>query len=105
MRLRANTHAQDEDQLRFRARMVVAGVAVTYLMVIALGVWIVTTWSEPHRGLICALLAVAVAAATGVLLLPYEQIVRSRYREAFFLAWSLADIALITTVAAVDGGA
>ena len=105
MRLHAKTHAQDEEQLRFRARMVVAGVAVTYLMALALGVWIATTWSGHHRGLISVLLVIATVAATGVLLLPYDRIVRSRYREPFFLAWSIADIALITGVAALDGGA
>ena len=36
--------------------------------------------------------------------MPAERIVMGRYREAFFLGWSLLDIALIVALAALDGG-
>src|SRR2546421_2633158 len=37
-------------------------------------------------------------------LLPSERVVRSRYREAFFLLWSVGQVALIGALAASDGG-
>src|SRR4051794_38370693 len=36
--------------------------------------------------------------------LPLERIVRSRWREPFFVGWSIADLALIAAVVAADGG-
>ena len=36
--------------------------------------------------------------------LPAAAIVRSRWREPFFLAWTAADVALIALVVAADGG-
>ena len=36
--------------------------------------------------------------------LPAAAIVRSRWREQFFLAWTVADIALIAAIVYADGG-
>jgi diguanylate cyclase (GGDEF)-like protein len=36
--------------------------------------------------------------------LPHERIVRSRWREPFFVAWSMANIVFITALAAASGG-
>ena len=36
--------------------------------------------------------------------LPRERIIRSRNSELFFAGWSIADIALIATIAGLDGG-
>jgi diguanylate cyclase (GGDEF)-like protein len=36
--------------------------------------------------------------------LPAERIVRGRYREAFFVTWSVVDVALICLIAYLDGG-
>ncbi len=44
------------------------------------------------------------AAAAIVARLPRERIVRSRYREAFFLSWSLLDLTLIMLGMLADGG-
>src|SRR4051794_15137397 len=58
-----------------------------------------------HRVLIVVLLGLAAVTGTAVALMPTERILRSRWREPFFLTWSLADVALIGVMAAADGGA
>jgi hypothetical protein len=93
-----------DDGLRLRAQSVPVGVVVTFTIVAALSVWVAATWSEPGRGPMAGLLVVA--ALTGVLVsvLPTERIVRSRWREPFFVSWSMANVAFITALAAVSGG-
>jgi diguanylate cyclase (GGDEF)-like protein len=94
-----------EDALQLRLKTVPIGIGVTYATVAALTAWVAATWHAPHRELIAALLVGALVGGTAVVFMPVERVVRSRWREPFFLAWSLADIALITAMAAADGGA
>jgi diguanylate cyclase (GGDEF)-like protein len=94
-----------EDALHLRGRTVPIGVGVTYATVAALAAWVAVTWSAPHRGLIVALLALAVLTATVIALLPTQRILRTRWREPFFLAWSMSYVGFITVMAAADGGA
>ena len=94
----------ESSRLRLRVQVVAAGVRVTYLFSIAMAVWVAATWSRPHREEILVLTVVAIGGAFAVSRLPAERIVRGPYREAFFLAWSLLDIALICLLAYFDGG-
>jgi diguanylate cyclase (GGDEF)-like protein len=94
-----------EDALRLRLQTIPIGVGVTYATVAALGAWTAATWGEPHRGLIVAVIAACVVVTTAVSLMPLEPLLRSRWREPFFLAWSLGDLAFVTVFAAADGGA
>jgi diguanylate cyclase (GGDEF)-like protein len=94
-----------EDALRLRAETVPIGVGVTYATVLALGVWTVATWSAPHRPLILGLLVAAAISTTGIALAPIERVLRSRWREPFFFAWSVGDLVLVTVLASADGGA
>jgi diguanylate cyclase (GGDEF)-like protein len=94
-----------EDALRLRAETVAIGVGVTYATVAALAIWVATTWSQPHRVLIAIIVVVAGLTATAIALAPTERIVRSRWREAFFFAWSGGDVVMVTVLAAADGGA
>jgi diguanylate cyclase (GGDEF)-like protein len=96
--------AHDAQQVRFRGRMIVAGVAVSYAMCLALAAWIAATPGHAHRTAMAAMVALGAAIATVVAILPAERILRSRWREAFFLAWSLSYVGVITAIAAVDGG-
>jgi diguanylate cyclase (GGDEF)-like protein len=89
---------------QLRMRMINAGVLTTYLACASMGVWIWITWSHPHRLFMVAILAAAVVISAGIGALPGEAIVYSRWREPFFLVWSLADIAFIGTLAGADGG-
>jgi diguanylate cyclase (GGDEF)-like protein len=61
-------------------------------------------WGEPNTVLILATLALGLLSVPLVWALPHERIVRSRYSELFFAGWSIADIVLIATTAALDGG-
>src|SRR3954469_18451774 len=94
-----------EDALRLRAETVSIGVGVTYATVAALAIWVATTWHQPHRVLIAVIVVLAGIATTAIALAPTEPIVRSRWREAFFSAWSGGDIVMVTVLAAADGGA
>jgi diguanylate cyclase (GGDEF)-like protein len=91
-------------ELGLRLRMISAGVAISFAAIAALSAWTAASWSQPHRGVIAALLVAAAVITVFVSLLPAERIIRSRYREAFFLSWSLSYVALITALAAADGG-
>jgi diguanylate cyclase (GGDEF)-like protein len=94
----------ESSRLRLRVQVITAGVWVTYLFAIALAVWLAATWSRPHREILAALILLALLGAFVVSRLPAETIVRSRYREAFFLSWSLLDIGVICVLAYFDGG-
>jgi diguanylate cyclase (GGDEF)-like protein len=64
----------------------------------------VEQWDRPHRPLILAVIALGLISAPLIRALPLERIVRSSRSEVFFVAWSLADILLIATIAGLDGG-
>jgi diguanylate cyclase (GGDEF)-like protein len=94
----------DSSRLRLRVQIVTAGVWVTFMISAALAAWAVSTWDRPHRAVTLVLVGIAAAGGLVVSLLPAETIVRSRFREAFFLVWSLLDVALICTLAYLDVG-
>jgi diguanylate cyclase (GGDEF)-like protein len=89
---------------QLRMRMIHAGVQTTYLACTAIAAWLWLTWSRPHRSFMVVLLAVALVITFGISRLPREAIVYSRWREPFFLAWSLADMSVIALFAGADGG-
>jgi diguanylate cyclase (GGDEF)-like protein len=94
----------ESSRLRLRVQVIGAGVRVTYLLAIAMVVWVAATWSRPYREQISYLVALALVGAFVVSRLPAEKIVRGRFREAFFLGWSLLDIAIICLLGYLDGG-
>src|SRR4051812_27479728 len=95
----------DPFDVRFRVRSIRAGVWLTLAICAAgLGYAAATFQSGAHRPLIGAAFLVAAVAGAAIGRLPAERIVRSRFCEAFFLSWSLLDLALIATIAALDGG-
>ena len=78
---------------------------MTYMVCAALAGWAVATWDRPvPRADSRRSTAFAVVGAHVVSRLPAERIVRSRFREPFFLIWSLLDVALICTLAYLDVG-
>ena len=62
------------------------------------------TWDQPDRNLIASLFGIGAIVALLFVLIPHERVVRSRWREPFFLLWSITHIALTTVVVAADGG-
>ena len=97
--------AVDPWDLRLRASTVRSGAWIT-VGVCGVGIlYCAFTWGAAHRLLLAGLLVASVVGGVGLLMLDAEAIVRSRWREAFFVGWSLIDIALIGTMEGLDGGA
>jgi diguanylate cyclase (GGDEF)-like protein len=93
----------DPSELRFRLDSVPAGVWVTFVVCFA-GLGYVLGWDHDNEGALAALFAIGAVGGGVVLALPWERIVRSRWREVVFSAWSVLDLMLILGIAALDGG-
>ncbi len=95
----------DTSALRMREATFSVGVALTYAVCAAGAAYAALTWDRPHRLALVSLLAAGTVGGAVVSLLPREQIVRSGYRETFFVGWSVLDLLLVTLMALADGGA
>src|SRR5258708_12108884 len=93
----------DQSALRMREATFAAGVWLTYVVCGAAALYIGLTWERPHRLLISLLFGSGLAGAAVISRLPRARIVRSRYREAFFFAWSVIDLALIVAAPSAAG--
>jgi hypothetical protein len=80
----------DLSALRMREATIAAGVWLTYVLCGAGALYVALTWSRSNRLALAALFGVGVAGGIAISLLPREKIVRSRFREPFFIAWSLS---------------
>ena len=94
----------DQSALRMRAGTFAAGVWLSYVVVAAAALYVALTWERPHRVVLSVLYGVGLAGAIVISRLPREQIVRSAWREQFFLTWSVLDLTLIAASVALDGG-
>jgi diguanylate cyclase (GGDEF)-like protein len=94
----------DQSALRMRVATFSAGIWLSYVVCASSAAYLTLTWQLPHRTLLAALFGAGFAGAVIVSCLPRERIVRGTYREAFFLGWSLLDLALIIAGSLVDGG-
>ena len=104
-RLPASRHAQIEDrsEVRFRVESIDIGVRLVLLMCAAGILYALYTWDDRGgRQLIVSLLGVSAAVALTIYLLPRERIVRSRWREPFFVVWSVLQILVITVAYGAD---
>jgi diguanylate cyclase (GGDEF)-like protein len=91
----AGQPAVDGSDLGVRLASVPAGVRVT-LIVVAAAAFDVAFYAHPgHRFALALVLLFAVVGGVGMGLLPWEKIVRSKWREPAFLAWSLSNVATI----------
>src|SRR3954471_2715196 len=93
----------DPAEMGFRRDSVPAGGWVTFIAVGTAAVYVIG-WSDGHSGAFAALLALGAVGGVVALLLPWDAILRSRFRELAFVTWSLLDVALIMALAGVDGG-
>lgn len=91
--------------VRLRMATVRFGVWITVAICSAGVVYCLTTWEDGNRPLILGLLGVAMAGSLALGALDAEKIVRSSWREPFFMTWSVVDTAFIATAEALDGGA
>src|SRR6185295_2524200 len=94
----------DFDELRARSESIGAGVRLALVICAAGWLYVAATWDRPDRYLIASLFGIGVIVALLFVLIPHERVVRSRWREPFFLLWSATNIALIAVVVAADGG-
>jgi diguanylate cyclase (GGDEF)-like protein len=99
-----STPEPDESFLQFRERTLRDGAWLTYVVALVVAGYALATWERPHRDAILFLLGVAVFAGYALSRLPAPALMRSRWREPFFLAWTTADLVLIALVVASDGG-
>jgi diguanylate cyclase (GGDEF)-like protein len=92
----------DAADLRFRMATLKAGVWLGLGMIAAGMAYFALTWDDGNRPLLaCTGLAVAVTDL-GILLLPMQRIVAGRWRERFFLAWTLSNVAVLLLLGALD---
>jgi diguanylate cyclase (GGDEF)-like protein len=93
-----------EQEIQTRLASIKVGVWLSIVVCLGGAVYAVHTWDQPNRGLILAIIAFGLLSVPLVRAMPLERIVRSRYSEVFFVAWSFADILLIAAIAGLDGG-
>jgi diguanylate cyclase (GGDEF)-like protein len=98
------TPEPDESFLQFRERSLRDGAWLTYVVALVVTGYALATWHKPHRETVLLLLAIAVFGGFVISRLPAAAIMRSRWREPFFLAWTVLDVVLIGLVVAADGG-
>jgi diguanylate cyclase (GGDEF)-like protein len=94
----------DFSEVRARAESIGAGVRLTLVICTAGWLYVAATWDQPDRHLIASLFGLGAVVALLFVLIPHERVVRSRWREPFFLLWSVTQIALTAVVATADGG-
>ena len=88
-----------------RLSTVPIGVWMTVIVSVGSITYGLATWGDPNREWIVALSALGLLTAPAIHLLPIERIVRSdRWREPFFVTWSVADVLFIVSCSALDGG-
>ncbi len=87
-----------------RAATVQVGVLISVIVIAGVMVYLATTWRDAHRIPILSLCTAAAIVAALASRVPPERIARSRWREYFFVGWSVADLILLGTVIMLDGG-
>jgi diguanylate cyclase (GGDEF)-like protein len=95
----------ERGDLEFRVSTVRTGTGLSLVCIGAFVPYLLATWERPHRLLLLALLLAWAPATLAVAALPLRRIVASRWREPFFLAWSLTLVANTVLGAVLDGGA
>ena len=101
---RAGAGRLPEGEVEVRLATVRIGIWLTIIVALGSEAYAVATWDQPNRGVITAILALALVSAAGIRLAPMKRIIRSRWREPFFLAWSIAVTLGITGASIADGG-
>jgi diguanylate cyclase (GGDEF)-like protein len=101
---RAEPKVIDVSAMRMREATITAGIWLTFGVGAFGSAYVALTWSRPHRSGLAVLFALAMLSAFLVMLLPRERIVRSRWREPFFLAWTCLDFAMLLIGTLADGG-
>ena len=100
-------HASMVDEradVRFLQRALRVGVLLTVVCCAFVAIYLLWTWSQPHR---TAMFALAAGCTLGTLLLLAllpPRVVKGRWRDVFFVSWSAAIIVVVAVFIALDGG-
>jgi diguanylate cyclase (GGDEF)-like protein len=95
----------DFSEIRYRIESIGAGVRLTLATCAAGWLYCAATWdAAADRQLIASLFGLGAVFALFFVLVPHERIVRSKWREPFFLLWSAFSIGLAASVTYADGG-
>ena len=69
-----------------------------------LAVYAFATPHGPHRAAVASVAVVGLIGPCVARILPSDRIIRSRWREAFLVLWSMISILVVSIIAALDGG-
>ena len=92
----------DPAALRFRMATLNTGAWLGIAMVLAGLAYFGLTWDEGNRPLLAGIGIAVGVSDVGVLLLPMQRIVAGRWRESFFLGWTLLTVAVVLLLGALD---
>jgi diguanylate cyclase (GGDEF)-like protein len=93
-----------DQEFETRLASIRVGIWLSAIVCLGCAVYALGTWDQPNRGWILAVIGLGLISVPLMLVLPLERIIRGRLREVFFVAWSVADVALIAACAGFDGG-
>ncbi|MEA2480341.1 MAG: hypothetical protein QOJ07_2263 [Thermoleophilaceae bacterium] len=106
MNVRKGSLRTDDPYVGFRMRTFDAGCLLSYAGCFAYAIYYALTWHGQNRPALVAMSLGTLVLTTLLRLLPIARIVASeRWREPFFVAWSMSLILVIALGAALDGGA
>ena len=95
----------NEQEIQLRLASVSVGIGLTVVVCLGGAVYACATWYDgPNREWILAAIGAGLLSAPLVRLLPWNRIVHSRWRDDVFMLWSIGDVLLVATCAALDGG-
>ncbi|TFV54550.1 GGDEF domain-containing protein [Geodermatophilus sp. DF01-2] len=98
--------AADDDRAAYWVRHVRLGIALTEVVAVAVGGYVLLTpGSAVRTGTLLALAGVAIVVSPLLLLLPLAKMVRDPRGVLLLYGWSLAVTGLVTVASRVDGGA
>jgi diguanylate cyclase (GGDEF)-like protein/putative nucleotidyltransferase with HDIG domain len=92
----------DPAALRFRMATLNTGAWLGIAMVVAGLAYFGITWDAGNRPLLAGIGIAVGVSDVGVLLLPMQRIVAGRWRESFFLGWTLLTVAVVLLLGALD---
>ena len=94
----------DPFEFEFRRDSVPASVKATVMLCVPTFAYAAVAARPEGRVAVCAMVVVALVGALLALRLPWERILRSRFREAYIIAWWLIDFAAVMAATVLDGG-